>query len=561
MSDAAPVGDGGDRGRWPQWWYAALLLVPLLLGLAATPLFDVDEGAFSEATREMVVSGDWGHTTLNGEDRFDKPIGVYWLQAASVTVFGAGPFAFRLPSALSGWVLALALASFAAARWGRQAGALAGVMAVTSFGLMAIFRAATADALLNLLLVLAGLDLWRFIESGHKAPLRRAYAWVGLGLLVKGPVAALVPGAAFLVWVLSSRRWDRLRQAALDGWGWCLLLAIAVPWYAYALQRHGMAFVDGFLLRHNLQRFSGPMEGHGGSLLYYLAALPLLAMPWLPLLALVAARARRAWREPLPRYLLGWGGFVLVFFSLSGTKLPHYVLYGFAPFLLLMARELAQSGPRLRTVTWVFVLTWTVFMAWLPWQAQASAAGLQDPFYKALLAGSPAPQPGLPLLVMGLMFVLVFMPVGLRIGRLVLSAGRPGGATGPDGNPLAELPLYGGEAAKLGLAGAALVLAGFIASWAVPWWGEALQGPVQRAAAAAADAQGARRAAGLPAATVVQYRIHQPSFAVALGQEAPRRDPAPGEMALTRRDRMTGADSQRPVLFEERGLVLLGPAP
>ena len=552
---AAPAAEARQQGPWPKWLYAALLLLPLLAGLATTPLFDVDEGAFSEATREMVASGDWGHTTLNGEDRFDKPIGVYWLQAASVTVFGTGPFAFRLPSALSGWVLALALASFAAVRWGRQAGALAGVMAVTSFGLMAIFRAATADALLNLLLVLAGLDLWRFIESGHKAPLRRAYAWVALGLLVKGPVAALVPGAAFLVWVLSSRRWDRLRQAALDGWGWCLLVAIAAPWYVYALQRHGMAFVDGFLLRHNLQRFSGPMEGHGGSMLYYLAALPLLSMPWLPLLALVAARARSAWREPLPRYLLGWGGFVLVFFSLSGTKLPHYVLYGFAPLLLLMARELAQAGPRLRTITWVFVLAWTVFMVWLPWQAQASAADLRDPFYRALLAGSPAPLPGPPLLAMGLMFVLVFMPVGLRIGRLVLSGGRPAD------DPWAELPLYGGDVAKLGLAGAALVLAGLLASWAVPWWGEALQGPIERAAFAAGRAQSDRVKAGLPPAGVVQYRTHQPSFAVGLGQEAPRRDPLPGEMALTRRDRMTGADSLRPVLFEERGVVLLGPAP
>jgi hypothetical protein len=111
------------------------------------------------------------------------------------------------------------------------------------------------------------------------------------------------------------------------------------------------------------------------------------------------------------------------------------------------------------------------------------------------------------------------------------------------------------------LAGAALVLAGLLASWAVPWWGEALQGPIQRAAFSAGRAQSERVTSGLPPAGVVQYRIHQPSFSVALGQEAPRRDPLPGEMALTRRDRMTGADSLRPVLFEERGVVLLGPAP
>ena len=97
-----------------QWAFGALALLGLfLLGLNQALLFDVDEGAFTEATREMLLSGDWGHTTLNGLDRFDKPIGVYWLQAISASVFGFNEFAFRLPSALSGWLASLALARFA----------------------------------------------------------------------------------------------------------------------------------------------------------------------------------------------------------------------------------------------------------------------------------------------------------------------------------------------------------------------------------------------------------------------------------------------------------------
>lgn len=81
-----------------KWFLGAMaLLVFFLLGLDQALLFDVDEGAFTEATREMLFSGDWGHTTLNGLDRFDKPIGVYWLQAISVSIFGINEFAFRLP--------------------------------------------------------------------------------------------------------------------------------------------------------------------------------------------------------------------------------------------------------------------------------------------------------------------------------------------------------------------------------------------------------------------------------------------------------------------------------
>ena len=96
-------------GRLFRLWAVALLLL-CCLGLGRAPLFDVDEGAFSEASREMVASGDWGHTTLNGSDRFDKPILVYWLQAGSAAVLGNSEFALRLPSALCTWAWALALA-------------------------------------------------------------------------------------------------------------------------------------------------------------------------------------------------------------------------------------------------------------------------------------------------------------------------------------------------------------------------------------------------------------------------------------------------------------------
>ena len=90
-----------------------LLLVGVWLAfflrLGAPPLFDWDEGAFSEATREMLASGDWVSITLNGAPRFDKPVLIHWLQAASVGLFGLNEFGFRLPSALAAtaWVIVI----------------------------------------------------------------------------------------------------------------------------------------------------------------------------------------------------------------------------------------------------------------------------------------------------------------------------------------------------------------------------------------------------------------------------------------------------------------------
>lgn len=499
--------------------FAVLLLLPLLWQLGTPPLFDADEGAFSEATREMLVHDDWGHTTLNGAPRFDKPIGIYWLQAVSVSVFGLNESALRLPSALSCWGMALALALFARRRWGDAAGLLAGVVAVTSIGFQAIGRASTADGCLNFLLVLAGLDAWRFAESQSRAALRRAYAWVALGMLVKGPVALLVPGVAFFLWCATNRRWALLGAALRDAWGWVLLVAIAAPWYAYELHRDGMDFVNGFLMKHNVDRFTGTIGGHAGTPLYYLVMLPVLAMPWAPALVAVVARARSLWREPVARYLLGWGGFVIVFFSLSATKLPHYVLYGYAPLVLLMARAVAQAGRKLRVALGACFVVWTAIVAGLPALVLHFAGKVRDPFYHALLAGAAAPH---------------WLPAVLMLAIVVVLVAWP--ARGPHG--WLRFPAAAGAVSLL------------VAGWSLPWFGDTLQGPVKRAAAVAV-------ADGRP---VVQWNMHWPSFSVYLQRETPRREPQPGELALTRIDRIPAGDT-RPRLFEERGVVLLGPAP
>lgn len=513
-ADAPPLG----RRIWIAW---ALLLGAMLLGgLGAAPLFDVDEGAFSEATREMLASGDWGHTTLNGEPRFDKPIGVYWLQAASVALLGLNEFALRLPSALATWVLALSAAAFAAPRWGHRAAITAGTVLATSLGMFVIGRAATADGVLNLLLALAALDAWRYGETQNRWALRRAYLWVGLGFLVKGPVAALVPAAALIVWTLTSRQLPVLLRALAHWWGWAIFIAVAAPWYLYALDRHGMAFVEGFLLKHNVQRFSGPMEGHGGTPLYYLMMLPLLAMPWAAAMAAVLSRARTLWHEPLARYLLGWCGFVIVFFSLSGTKLPHYVLYGYVPLALLMGRALAHAGPALMGWSWALLVAWVAGLSTASWLAPDLASGIADPLYRALLQGAPR-LPWWPaamcLAAMGMVALGWRVVRGVEIGR----------------------------AARLCLA--AGLYCSLLAWSLVPWWGEALQGPVRRAAAVAARS-------GAPA---VQWNLHLPSFALYLSRETPRRPPRPGELAFSRVDRLP-ADAG-PRLYEERGLVLLAP--
>ncbi len=528
----APMASSGEPrqhapksiGAWLWFGYGTALALPLLLGLDA-PLYDVDEGAFSEAAREMLASGDFGHTTLNGAPRFDKPIAVYWLQAASMAIFGLSEWAVRLPSALCAWLAALALAAFVAPRLGRSQAVLAGTIMVTAIGPWALARAATADALLNLWLMLTALDLWRHLESGARAPLRRCALWIGLGLLTKGPVALLIPAVTLGLWTASRRDQRALGQALADPWAWLIVLAVALPWYAYAWQRHGMAFIEGFILKHNVGRFSGPMEGHGGSLAYYLLVTPLMWLPWSPLWALVLARLGRLWRDAYTRYLLLWAGFVLVFFSLSGTKLPHYGLYAGPALALLTVQAWDGAHRAIRAALWTGLAAMLLALALLPWLLRSGWIDIRNPLYTALLQGAPPPAwPTAAYAVAAALLVLLWSARRWSLLR------------------------------RFALAAWTLTLAS--AGFGAPWWGEALQGPVRRGAEFA-RAWMATQAVAAPAA--VQWQTHWPSTAFYLRQPVPLRMPEPGELAFTRTDRLrqsAGSMAFEP-LWQERGVSVV----
>jgi hypothetical protein len=195
------------------------------------------------------------------------------------------------------------------------------------------------------------------------------------------------------------------------------------------------------------------------------------------------------------------------------------VLYGYGPLALLMARTLAQGSRRLLRVAGFGVLAWAAIVVALPWIALRLAPSVRDPLYHALLAGAQAPDwlPGAAVLL--LVAGIVLWPRGDYDWR------RP--------------------------AAAAAALALFIGSFTVPWFGETLQGPVGRAAAVAAGRSEA----------VVMGDVRLPSFAVYLRRVVPGREAQPGELIFTRVDRIHPQDAGRPRLFEERGIVLLGPRP
>ncbi|MDR2015085.1 MAG: glycosyltransferase family 39 protein [Azoarcus sp.] len=508
----------------------ALPLAAFLLRLGGAPLFDVDEGAFSEATREMFERGDFLSTWLNGAPRFDKPILIYWLQAASYWCLGGilgVEWAFRLPSALAAIAWCYAVWRFARPRFGPDTALAALSVAATAIGTFAIGRAATADALLNLLLALSLFDAWRTLESGYsrRAPLLRCYAWIGLGILTKGPVALLVPGAVTLLYCASRKDWRIWLRAMSDPLGWLILALLTVPWYATALAVHGQNFIDGFIFKHNVQRFTGTLEGHAGSIFYYIIVVPVLLLPWTgPLFAsLLGAKADIAGHNgqhtgsSLRRYLWIWAGFVVIFFSFSGTKLPHYALYGATPLFLLIAAhrdELRRPFAHLAMPTALFA-----FAVGLPALcALLSTTGAGNVFYRALLAEATLRADASYYAICG---------GALLIWLLVLFTSKEKGT-------LWNRLLF---AACLQTAVLALALA--------PWLGATLQGPVKEAALFA-------RSRPEPA---VLWQLRTPSVSVYRDAVTPARAPEAGEIAITRIDRLPEQGFE--ILHERAGVVVV----
>ncbi len=232
---------------------ALLVLISFFLGLGSTPLFDVDEGAFSEATREMMISKNYLTTWLNGTPRFDKPILIYWLQLASVKFFGLNEFAFRFPSALGGSAWAASIFLFMRREIGNRQAFFAAAMMVLSLQVMVIARAAIADGVLNCFLAITMFSLLHHYKTESKATLYLAFAAAGFGMLTKGPIAVIIPFAVTFLFSLQERSLKQWFSMICNPIGMVLFVAIALPWYLLEYRDQGMAFIEGFFFQTQYQ--------------------------------------------------------------------------------------------------------------------------------------------------------------------------------------------------------------------------------------------------------------------------------------------------------------------
>ncbi|MGZ8385516.1 MAG: ArnT family glycosyltransferase [Nitrospira sp.] len=342
-----------------------LLLSGLLFftGLGSMGLTDRDEGRNAEAGREMFASGDFVTPTFNGELRVAKPVFVYWLMTMSYHVFGVSEFAARAPSALFGVGLIVMHYLFLTRQRGPTVGLFGALMLLLNIEVLALGRMAITD---SVLIFFTTLSLYGFWLGLHEPGRGRHWIWafyagMAMATLTKGPVGFAVPLITGLLYLAATRQWLIFWQRGAPITGTLLFLLLAGPWYVAMFLIHGDAYSSQAKV-HTVGRFLAPMEGHGVGWWFYFPVLLLGFYPWSAFLPAGLYRAYQSWRawrlmrnrshdsetppgcgEELEWFAGLWVVGVFIFFSLSSTRLPHYIGPVFPACALLAALFWAQG--------------------------------------------------------------------------------------------------------------------------------------------------------------------------------------------------------------------------
>lgn len=333
------------------------LLVFLLLALVAwfgtldyRKLIKTDEGRYAEISREMAVSGDWLTPRLNGIKYFEKPPLQYWATAAAFKALGFHEWTARLWTAIAGFLTVLVVWWSGRKCFGAPAGNYAAMVLISNvyFVAMGHFNALDMGLTLFTTLALAGFCFAQrdgATQQEQKRGVLVTWAAMAFAVLSKGLIGIVLPGVTLILYSLIARDWAPWRRLYLVP-GTLLFLAIAAPWFV-AVSIVNPEFPWFFFIREHFLRYATDEARREGPVYYFVRILLLGMLPWIVVMLDTLWRAttggsRENGKPDRPALiLLIWTIFVFVFFSLSRSKLPSYILPIFPALALLMGKRLA----------------------------------------------------------------------------------------------------------------------------------------------------------------------------------------------------------------------------
>ncbi len=304
--------------------FLALLSLVYFINLGRLSLWEPNESLNAEISREMLESGDYIVPRFNYQVSEQKPPLTYWLACLSYRLFGINELSVRLPGAIAGVGIILFTFGIGATLFSVRAGLLAAAMTALTARVFFLARRLSTDALLIFFLTAAAYFLIRGIQRRSSVAWALAYFFAGLGFLTNGPSALLIPGAAFLLWMI--RAPEKCRGGTHLGLGLLILAIVLLPWSAVALRACGRAGISHFFLTEIFGWSAGNPLGPAQSLLFYVPVYFVDFFPWsvlslATLCILWQNRKNLAIAASLPYgFPAAWCLSVFVLFSFSKNK-------------------------------------------------------------------------------------------------------------------------------------------------------------------------------------------------------------------------------------------------
>lgn len=341
-------------------WLLVIGWIAFGWNLGNVGLIDETEPLFAEASRQMLLTGDWITPFFNGETRFDKPALIYWCQAIAYSIMGVNEWAARTPSVLAAMgVIALA---FYTVQWHFTkkdelekvtnlprrylTAALAAALMALNPEMIVWGRTGVSDMLLtgcigstllcfflgyaqnNRAIVIAN---WQFPNQWYLA----SYVLIAGAILTKGPVGIVLPGLIMIAFALYVGKFWQIWREMRPILGMVIVLVLSLPWYILVTWRNGWNFINAFFVYHNIERFTEVVNGHSAPWYFYFLVVLLGFAPYAVYIpeSLVRLKLwqRSYWLQKERSQHLGlfvslWFLGVFGFFTISVTKLPSYVL-------------------------------------------------------------------------------------------------------------------------------------------------------------------------------------------------------------------------------------------
>jgi 4-amino-4-deoxy-L-arabinose transferase-like glycosyltransferase len=225
---------------------------------------------------------------------------------------------------------------------------------MTSFEFFYMAKAAVTDMTLTFCFTAA---LLAFLLKHY----RWLYLFAALATITKGPIGLAFPGAIILLYLAAGRRWAYLREMKIAQ-GIIIYLAITAPWYGAMIYYHGSDFIDTFIGFNNITRFTTPEHPEGALWYYYI---PVIIAGFFPWTAVLVQSVKASWHTYGQTFahlqLLNiWAFFILLFFTISQTKLVSYILPMYPPLALIIGWYLSRlwdNRSKGRYVSWPVAAT------------------------------------------------------------------------------------------------------------------------------------------------------------------------------------------------------------